>query len=322
MASYYGAPHPSAATEHTEEHTAGGESTAGYVCTRNTSTATEHADATRQPGRASSHDEQNDATEHVNLEQHIIAEIPDILFTIDDATQIRHAFTGQHAVLHTEARGYLNEITNIAAQGWDDVYDIDDSIRWKEYIAMHAQWQDIIGNGIIAAQLEKIHNTRDPNRQNQPRVDYVFYRANNTFCRVHPGSKRKTDAQLYFADTSTCYRAVQVHEVAPNPMTFKAAMQIPMKDKMGKAEAWRQLSQRDDALIDVTEHDTFKWWLFLSNLGPKTRQAFGSGITSVQIHKRENMIGLRTEHTDSAVQWVILTPHKDGFKTRLATSFQ
>ena len=105
-------------------------------------------------------------------------------------------------------------------------------------------------------------------------------------------------------------------------MTFKAAMQIPMKDKMGKAEAWRQLSQRDDALIDVTEHDPFKWWLFLSNLGPNTSNAFGSGITSVQIHKRENMIGLRTEHTDSAVQWVILTSHKDGFKTRLATSFQ
>ena len=137
-----------------------------------------------------------------------------------------------------------------------------------------------------------------------------------------PEPKRKNDAQLYFADTSTCYRAVEVHEVAPNPMTFTAAMQIPIKDRMGKAEAWRQLSQRDDALIDVTEHDTFKWWLFLSNLGPNTPNAFGSGITSVQIHKRENMIGLRTEHTDSAVQWVILASHRDGIKTRLATSFQ
>ena len=102
---------------------------------------------------------------------------------------------------------------------------------------------------------------------------YVFYRADNTFCRVHPGTKRKNDAQLYFGDTSTCYRAVQVHEVAPNPMTLQAAMQIPMKDKMGKAEAWRQLSQRDDAVIDVTKHHTFKWCLFLSNPGPKTKEA-------------------------------------------------
>ena len=105
-------------------------------------------------------------------------------------------------------------------------------------------------------------------------------------------------------------------------MTFEAAMQFPMNDRMVEAEAWRQLSQRDDALIDVTEHDTFKWWLFLSNLGPNTRKAFGSGITSVQIHKREKMIGLRAEDTESAVQWVILTPHRNSVKTRLAPSFQ
>ena len=187
---------------------------------------------------------------------------------------------------------------------------------------MHDQWKDIIGNGIIAAHLETIHNTRDPNRGNKERVDYVFYRADNTCCTVHPGAKPKNDAKLYFADTSTCSRAVQVHEVAPNPMTFQAAMQIPMKDKMGKAEAWRQLSERDDASIDVTEHDPFKWWLFLSNLGPNTPKAFGTGITSVQIHKRIRQIGIRTEHTDSSEQWVILTSYRSGYKTQLATSFQ
>ena len=152
-------------------------------------------------------------------------------------------------------------------------------------------------------------------------MDYVFYRADKTYCRVHPGTKCNNDAQLHVADTSTCSRAVYVHEVAANPMTFQAAMQIPMQDKMGKAEAWRQLSQRDDAAIDVTEHDPFKWWLFLANLGPNTQNAFGTGITSVQIHKRENKIGIRTTHADSAVQWVILTPQRAGCKTQLATSF-
>ena len=83
----------------------------------------------------------------------------------------------------------------------------------------------------------------------------------------------------------------------------------------------RQLSQRDEAAIDVTEHDPFKWWLFLANLGPNTQNAFGTGITSVQIHKRENKIGIRTTHADSAVQWVILTPHRASFKTQLAASF-
>ena len=65
--------------------------------------------------------------------------------------------------------------------------------------------------------------------------------------------------------------------------------------------------------------DPFKWWLFLSNLGPNTRAAFGTGITSVQIHKREDKIELRTEHTDSSVQWIILTPHRTGCKTQLVT---
>ena len=87
---------------------------------------------------------------------------------------------------------------------------------------MHPQWKDIIGSGIIAAHLEKIRNTKDPNRGNAERVDYVFYRVDNTFCRVHPGTKRENDAQLYFADTTTCSRAVEVHEVAPHPLTFQA----------------------------------------------------------------------------------------------------
>ena len=117
-----------------------------------------------------------------------------------------------------------------------------------------------------------IYHALDANRGNKARVDYVFYRADNTFCRVHPGPKRKQDAQLVIADTGTCYRAVHVYDVAPNPMTFEAAMKIPVQDRMGKAEAWRQLSQRDDALTDVTEHGAFKCCLYLSNLGSNTKE--------------------------------------------------
>ena len=54
-----------------------------------------------------------------------------------------------------------------------------------------------------------------------------------------------------------------------------------MTDKIGKAEAWRQLSEQDTSLIDVAKHVPFKWWLFLSNLGDKTEEGFGDGITSV-----------------------------------------
>ena len=73
---------------------------------------------------------------------------------------------------------------------------------------------------------------------------------------------------------------------------------------MRKPEAWQQLSQREDA-FDVTEHDPFKWWLFLANLGDKTEKAFGTGVVSVQIHKWEAKTGLRTVHTDNSEQWLI-----------------
>ena len=303
------AAHSSAATEHTgvPQLAGAGARWLASATTAHTSNATEHAGAVPSSGEL-----QIVATEHDDA--------PDILFTIDDAAEIRRTFKGQPGVLHTEARRHLDEITDsLMDYGADEVHRVADSIRWKEYIAMHKDWKDIIANGIVAAYCEKIHHTRDPNRGNRERVDYIFYRPNNTYCRVHPGTKPKHDAQLYFGETSTCSRALQAYEVAPNPLTLQAAMQIPMNDKMGKAEAWRQLSERDDASIDVTEHDPFKWWLFLSNLGPNTPKAIGTGITSVQIHKRENKIGLRTEHTDSSEQWVILTPHRASYKTQLAT---
>ena len=67
--------------------------------------------------------------------------------------------------LFTEVRHYLDEITEKAAQeNSHDVYAIDDSIRWKDYIAMHKQSDEISGKGIIAAQVEAIQHTKDPNR--------------------------------------------------------------------------------------------------------------------------------------------------------------
>ena len=237
----------SAATEHT-----GKPELAENESTHDASSATEHADAAAgfEEVELQNADWPCDATEHADdLEDACI-------LTRDDACKIRKDWTqGQVGRLHTALREHLNTITARARQEHaTDVYYLDESIRWKEYIAMHPQCDKIIGTGIIAAHLERIHHALDANRQNNARVDYVFYRADNTFCRVHPGTRRKNDAQLVIADNSTCCRAVHVYDVAPKPMTFEATMQVPMHDKMGKAEAWRQLRQRDDALTDVTEY--------------------------------------------------------------------
>ena len=210
------AAHPSAATEHTGKPQLG-----GYVCTHNTSNGTEHADAARKkgnkihpsshhksnateladdttmatPGRSSvgacSHDEQNAPTEHVNCGQLDDATEHVVLLTIDEAHNIRRCYRGQSGVLHTKARQYLNKITEAQSDELE-VYVIDEEAsRWKEYLSMHDHWKEIIGTGIIKAQLETIRNTKDPNRGNHERIDYVFYRADRTFVRVHPGTKPK-----------------------------------------------------------------------------------------------------------------------------------
>ena len=183
---------PSAATEHTTE-----PQLASDVRAHDTSSATEHADPASGwvIAEVQGADWQSVATEHdapsVATERdvpRVATDHDDILLTIDAATKIRDGFKGQAGWVHNQARTVLNAITEKAGQ--DDtvsVYDIYDLIPWKEYISMHAQCQEIIGPGITAAYIEKIHNTRDPNRGNKERVDYVFYRANNTFCRVHPG---------------------------------------------------------------------------------------------------------------------------------------
>ena len=102
------AANPSAATEHTGE-----PQLAGYAGTHAVSyygNATEHADAGPSSGEL-----QIVATEHDDA--------PDILFTIDDASEIRRTFRGQPGVLHTEARQYLDAITDTAGQdGADEVY--------------------------------------------------------------------------------------------------------------------------------------------------------------------------------------------------------
>ena len=124
----------SAATEHTGE-----PQLAGYVCTHNASSATEHADAASEFEKVElqTADWRSVATEH--------ADDPDDAFvlTIDDARKIRDGLTqGQVGGLHAELRGHLNTITVIAGQEHaDDVYYLEGSIRWKEYIAMHPEWR-------------------------------------------------------------------------------------------------------------------------------------------------------------------------------------
>ena len=146
MQSPWQASSDAAATEHTGE-----PQLAGYVHTHAVNydgNATEHANA-----GSSSGEWPIVATEHDDG--------PDILFTIDDASERRRSFRGQPGKLHSEARKRLNEVTEIAAQDdADEVYCIGDTFCWKDYIAWHDDCNEIIGTGIIAAHLENTRRNR------------------------------------------------------------------------------------------------------------------------------------------------------------------
>ena len=80
------------------------------------------------------------------------------------------------------------------------VHDIPDDVPWRHYVAKQAEWQKIIGSGIIRAQLEFLPGIKDPNR-GQPRLDFVFVNAEGVRCQLHPGNKGK-DANPIFIEPS------------------------------------------------------------------------------------------------------------------------
>ena len=77
------------------------------------------------------------------------------------------------------------------------VFDIPAEIHWQHYIARQDDYQRIIGSGITRAQLTFIPHVRDPNRNGQLRLDYVFENLDGWRCQLHPGNRSK-DAKPIF----------------------------------------------------------------------------------------------------------------------------
>ena len=66
---------------------------------------------------------------------------------------------------------------------------------WRSYVACHKNAHDVIGSGITVARAEFMDSTRDSNRGGQNRLDFVFYRTDGTYCRLHPGKNSRDDAK-------------------------------------------------------------------------------------------------------------------------------
>ena len=97
-----------------------------------------------------------------------------------------------------EMRALLNQISESQPRAPTQlVHEIPAGVPWRHYIARHADCEQIVGSGIVRAYLEFLPEIRDPNRDGQPRLDYVFENLEGFRCQLHPGGKGK-DAKPIF----------------------------------------------------------------------------------------------------------------------------
>ena len=74
-------------------------------------------------------------------------------------------------------------------------------MRWSNfaaYVATLNDFQTVIGQGIVGVCAAMFQDEPDPNRQYQGRVDFVVYRIDNTFVRLHPGRRPGSSAKFKF----------------------------------------------------------------------------------------------------------------------------
>ena len=61
----------------------------------------------------------------------------------------------------------------------------------------HPECKPIVGSGITEAQLKFLPEIRDPNRDGQLRLDYVFENLEGVRCQLHPGNKGKDATPIF-----------------------------------------------------------------------------------------------------------------------------
>ena len=123
------------------------------------------------------------------------AQPPDAILLPQNVLAIQQAESRrkQPRSLHKEARNALNDI---CYSPHENPVNLEDKFAWKEYVVGHIEKNKIIAEGITHAVAIHIIGTRDPNRGGAKRVDFCFRRLDGSWCRVHPGTKPKNDAQL------------------------------------------------------------------------------------------------------------------------------
>ena len=128
------------------------------------------------------------------------------VFTFNDAQQLLSSL-GQPREnaqqYHKEARALLDQMANREPAFkmllvWPRAVGVAWT-HWQHYVAQHKDARNIIGDGIVRVTVERIEGTRDPNRGGEQRTDFVIYRADGSYARLHPGRVPKSDAAVKYS---------------------------------------------------------------------------------------------------------------------------
>ena len=208
---------------------------------------------------------------------------------------------------------------------------------WREYIAWHKEARKIIGEGVVDATAETIQGVKDPNRYGQLRIDFVVYRADGSYCRLHPGTKTASDAKVrYFEAVATEHARVSTAtehagvglaqhrwtSLPAMPFNMEAVATIPQSDRIGKEPAYAMLSQLSAGRLPTDSDSFFPWWLFVANLGHKTEEVIDCGITAAELLPSIDSTEVRLKFTrmdQSEINIGIYRSHHGRCKTCILT---
>ena len=95
----------------------------------------------------------------------------------------------------------------------------------------------------------------------------------------------------------------------PEGFDYGHACRVPQTDRLGKKIAWAELQSLPDGYLDASPTATFKWWLWLCNLGTVTREVLGAGVVRAYLRHRgdyeKHVICTRCDDSEVTIQFTM-----------------
>ena len=95
----------------------------------------------------------------------------------------------------------------------------------------------------------------------------------------------------------------------PEGFHYGHACSVPQTDRVGKKIAWAELQSLPEGYLDASPTATFKWWLWLCNLGTVTREVLGAGVVRAYLrhhaHDEKHVICTRSDDSEVTIQFTM-----------------